>query len=273
MAAGETFAEIPAEYAIDPWTLAAFNSLADVDTVGVGQRLHSPQEDSSGAADSKTTSPVSVDAVDASVAASSSGQSLSDAVAGLDPGWDESVPEPIVAVDVPAYVQERSLSCEYAAAHIATAAFDWAIPESAFIRRIAESTNPHRGYRGNIDGAWGSADDYGVYPEALVPTLNEFGFAGDVFYSGDPSSLTRRLDACVPILTWFGYFGDTGREPDDAGSSQLAPGMHVITVYGDDDGAVYVSNPGRGSVGYNGWDDFLAMWSVLDGMALAVAPM
>ena len=166
-----------------------------------------------------------------------------------------------------------SLSCEYAAAYIATSAFGWGIPESAFIERIGISANPHWGYRGNIHGAWGGADDYGVYPEALVPTLNEFGFMADVFYGGDASALTTRIDAGMPVMTWLGYFGDTAWVQEDEGAYLLAPGLHVVTVYGYDDWGVYVSNPGRGTLDYYAWGDFLSMWGVLDGMALAVAPM
>jgi uncharacterized protein YvpB len=179
----------------------------------------------------------------------------------------------VFAADVPAYQQMYSLSCEYAAAYIATSAFGWGVPESAFIERVGTSANPHWGYRGNIHGAWGGADDYGVYPEALVPTLNEFGFMADVFYGGDASALTARIDAGMPVMTWLGYFGDTAWVQDDEGAYLLAPGLHVVTVYGYDDSGVYVSNPGRGIYDYYTWGDFLSMWSVLDGMALAVAPL
>ena len=30
---------------------------------------------------------------------------------------------------------------------------------------VAQSVNPHKGYRGNIDGGYGSTDDYGVYAD------------------------------------------------------------------------------------------------------------
>jgi hypothetical protein len=106
-----------------------------------------------------------------------------------------------------------------------------------------------------------------------VPTLNEFGFIGEVFYGGDASSLTARIDAGMPVLAWLGYFCDTAWLQQDEGAYLLAPGLHVVTVYGYDDGGVYVSNPGRGTYDYYAWGDFLSMWSVLDGMALGLAPM
>lgn len=256
VAPGETLAKIAGDYGLDLWSLAAFNGVNDVDSLNVGQLLRIPLTDSV----SEPMSPAPAAA--------------EEAIGGASPDWVSSVAAPVLAQDVPSYQQMYSLSCEYAALFIATAAFGDGVPESAFMERIGSSDNPHWGYRGNIHGPWGGTDDYGIYPEALAPTLNEFGFVGDVFYGGgDPSSLTARLDAGMPVVTWLGYFGDTGWVQEDLGSYLLVPGMHVVTVYGYDDGGVYLANPGRGTYEYYGWDAFLGMWNVLDGMALGVAPM
>ena len=278
---GETLAEIAAGYGLDPWALATFNGLSDIDALHAGQRLRIPVTDALAdpaaevMTDSAATEPVDETTetwVDSGTWVEEA-QVAAEPVGGLDGGWEEPVSGPVFAADVPAYQQMYSLSCEYAAAYIATSAFGWGVPESAFIERIGISANPHWGYRGNIHGAWGGSDDYGVYPEALAPTLNEFGFMADVFYGGDASSLTARIDAGMPVMTWLGYFGDTAWVQEDEGAYVLAPGLHVVTVYGYDDGGVYVSNPGRGNFDYYAWGDFLSMWSVLDGMALGVAPL
>jgi LysM repeat protein/uncharacterized protein YvpB len=280
VAPGETLASIAGAYGLDPWALAAFNGLADIDTLHAGQRLRIPVTDAAidpAAAETAASAPIeqlteAPETWGPEEAWVEEAHWSGEAVGGTDAGWDEPINGPVFAADVPAYQQMYSLSCEYAAAYIATSAFGWGIPESAFIERIGSSANPHWGYRGNIHGAWGGADDYGVYPEALVPTLNEYGFMADVFYGGDASSLTARIDAGMPVMTWLGYFGDTAWVQEDEGAYLLAPGLHVVTVYGYDDWGVYVSNPGRGNLDYYAWDDFLSMWSVLDGMALAVAP-
>ncbi|MGH2615007.1 MAG: LysM peptidoglycan-binding domain-containing protein [Thermomicrobiales bacterium] len=272
VASGETLAAIAGAHGLDAWALATFKGMADIDTLSAGDRLRIPLTDSvslpesdlAAADDAESTAPADTWTEEAWIPT---------AVGGTDTGWEEPAAGPVFAADVPAYQQMYSLSCEYAAASIATSAFGWGVPESAFLERIGYSANPHWGYRGDIHGAWGGADDYGVYPEALVPTLNEFGFIGDVFYGGDASALTARIDAGMPVLTWLGYFGDMAWRQEDEGSYLLAPGMHVVTVYGYDDWGVYVSNPGRGTNDYYAWGDFLGMWSILDGMALAVAPM
>ncbi|CAA9549782.1 MAG: hypothetical protein AVDCRST_MAG73-2757, partial [uncultured Thermomicrobiales bacterium] len=155
----------------------------------------------------------------------------------------------------------------------ATAAYGAGIPESVFWDTTPLSANPHWGYRGNIDGWWGNTDDYGIYPEALAPTLNANGFAADVFYGlGDPAALTARLDAGVPTLVWLGFWGDTAVTLDDAGVYTVAAGEHVVVAYGYDGDGVYVSDPASGTMKFFAWDHFLAMWNVLDGMSLGVAP-
>ena len=176
---------------------------------------------------------------------------------------------------VPTYVQQRNLSCEYASLTIATGAFGAAVSEWEFDWRVGWSANPHWGFRGNITGWWGNTWDYGVYAEALAPALAEFGFYGEVFYGGsDPAALINRLDRGMPTLAWLGLWGDTSYYDStaDGTSFKLAAGYHVVVVYGYDEGGVYYSDPARGVYDYYTWDQFLWMWSVLDGMALGVAP-
>jgi uncharacterized protein YvpB len=180
------------------------------------------------------------------------------------------------AVTVPGvifYQQSRNLSCEFAATHIATAAFGAGIPEETFIRDVPIRLNPHLGYRGNIDGPWGNTDDYGVYPEALAPVLNDNGFVADVFYSlGDTTELTANLDAGHPVVVWLGMWGDTRERLSDDGDYSVAAGMHVMTAYGYDADGLYLSDPAHGTEVFYTWDTFVSMWSVLDGMSMAVYP-
>ena len=180
-----------------------------------------------------------------------------------------------VFIDVPTYVQQRNLSCEYAALTIATAAFGAWVSEYEFDARVGWSANPHWGFRGDINGWWGNTTDYGVYPEALVAPLAEFGFRGDVFYSGgDSSTLRAYLDEGIPVLLWLGLWGDLSfyDYTEDGTPFKLTPGYHVVVAYGYDDGGVYFSDPAKGDYGFYDWDTFAWMSTPLDGMSLAVAP-
>lgn len=147
---GETLADIASIYTIDPWVLAGFNSVADIDALAVGQRLLVPLTDS-------VTSPVddSTDEVSAEEQSIAAWQNTTEwaVVGGVQSGWVEPAYAPVIAANVPSYMQTYSLSCEYAAAFAATAAFGAGVPESAFMESIGQAENPHWGYRGNIDGA------------------------------------------------------------------------------------------------------------------------
>lgn len=181
--------------------------------------------------------------------------------------------EPIVMLPVPNYAQTRNLSCEFAATHAATAAFGPGISEQTFIDSVPLSLNPHNGYRGNIDGQWGNTDDYGVYADALVPVLNEHGYVGESFYSmGDTEILKAHLDAGHPVVVWLGFWGDTRERLDDDGQYSVFAGMHVLTAVGYDEQGVYVMDPAKGTVDHYDWATFSAMWSIVDGMGLAVYP-
>ncbi len=176
--------------------------------------------------------------------------------------------------DVPAYKQQRNLSCEYASLTIATGALGGWVSEWEFDNRVGWHENPHKGYRGDINGWWGNTTDYGVYPEALVGPLADFGFRGEVFYGvGSTKQLTAHLDQGKPVVVWLGMWGDTSFDAwDRAGERyQLTAGMHVMTAYGYDSGGIHLSDPATGSYRYYDWGTFKWMWNVMDGMSLAVS--
>lgn len=61
---------------------------------------------------------------------------------GDEVNWEQPASGPVFAADVPVYMQAYSLSCEYAAAFIATSAFGNGVPESAFMEQVPQSENP-----------------------------------------------------------------------------------------------------------------------------------
>ena len=178
-------------------------------------------------------------------------------------------------IEVPTYVQQRNLSCEYASAVIAMAAFGAWMSEWAFDEVVPLSANPHWGYRGDINGQWGNTTDYGIYAEALAPPLSTFGFWSETFYGqGDPWQLTASLDAGFPVIVWLGLWGDQSflEYTSDGTPYRLVPGMHVVVAHGYDDSGVSVSDPAKGTYTTYAWSDFMWMWNVLGGMALSVGP-
>lgn len=238
---GDTLAGIADAYGVAPEAIAEFNGIADPANLIVGSRILIPFV-------------------------------AGESIAGDGAEAERDAPS-VTVPGVGTHAQEHNLSCEYAAAYIATSAFGNGIPESTFLASVPVASNPHYGYRGNIDGWWGNTTDYGVYPEALVPVLSSWGFTGEVMYTaGDIAPLRAHIDAGHPVLVWLGFWGDTREVLSDQDTYSVFAGMHVVTVYGYDDAGVHVSDPARGSYGFYSWDVFVDMWSVIDGMSLAIYP-
>lgn len=239
---GDTYASIAAEWGVDVDTLIAFNQQMNPTSLIPGERVLIPWDRDT-------------------VAAGPAVEPAAAAPAG-------------VMLPVPNFAQTHTLSCEYAATYAATAAFGPGISEATFLAETPLAANPHMGYRGNIDGQWGNTDDYGVYPEALIPTLNRYGYVGEVMYThGDPAPLIAQLDAGHPVAVWLGFWGDTREVKTDDGQYSVFAGMHVVTVMGYDDDGVTVMDPAKGAQTVYSWDRFISLWRVIDGMGLAVYPM
>lgn len=247
---GDSIETIAANFGVDLDELISLNGLDNPDLLEVGQRLLIPAQ-----IDESTGEAIAVSPGDGGGGSSyiSSGNA--------NHPW------------VPLHAQERNLSCEYASAFIATSSFGNGIPESEFWDRIPVTKNPHNGYRGDIDGPWGGYDDYGIYPEPLVPVLNDWGFVGEVFYGMyDPSLLKDHLDAGHPVIVWLALWGDTGQRFNDDGTYTVFAGEHVVVAYGYDAHGVYISDPAKGTYKVMDWDSFINAWGVSDGMSLAVYP-
>ncbi|MDQ2683113.1 MAG: C39 family peptidase [Chloroflexota bacterium] len=176
----------------------------------------------------------------------------------------------VIIPEVGFYVQQRNLSCEYASLYIATAAWGRGISEYNFDNLVGWSDNPHIGYRGNIHGWWGNTTDYGVYAEPLSWALAQYGFVGEVAYTGGAADwLIGEINAGNPVLVWLALWGDQSVYYD---GYMVTAGLHVLVAYGYDDGGVYLSDPAIGGVKYYDWATFQWMWGIMDGMGLSVYP-
>ena len=178
-------------------------------------------------------------------------------------------------LDVGAYQQQYSLSCEYASLQIVTQYWGDAISEHWAVSVTPWHDNPHYGFRGDINGAWGDTWDYGVYAEPLAEIARWAGYGAEVSYGADADILAGYLDAGIPLIVWMSVeYAGGWYEYDEYGQPyKIVPYEHVMVAYGYDDGGVYISDPGTGWYDYFDWDYFLDTWSIMDGMALAVYPV
>lgn len=170
------------------------------------------------------------------------------------------------------YQQQRSLSCEYASVAIATTMIGRPVSEYEIERVMPLAENPHDGYRGSIEGEWGNTEDYGVYNEPLAEALPHFGLRGEVIYGGR-DELMRELGLGRPTVVWLAMRGAEGsfdEYTDDGVRYQLTTWMHVMLAYGYDETGVYLTDPGTAVFRHYDWETFMAMWEVMDGMALSI---
>lgn len=264
---GDTIASIAWDLHVNTADLLSLNGLTAESTIYPGDVLFVP--------DTKASRQETIDALEVLDAEEISDEI--DAGEATDDVADQVAETSLPAsasVWVPNYWQQRSLSCEYASTHIATAAFGDGVPESAFWNSIPVTSNPHLGYRGNIDGEWGNTTDYGIYPEALVPVLNQNGYGADVFYAGSESAqLMQQIAWGRPVVVWLAMWGDTAETYTNEGTYSVYSGMHVMTAYGYDESGVYLSDPAKGTNLFFDWGTFLWMWGTIDGMAMAVYPL
>ena len=181
----------------------------------------------------------------------------------------------IVINGMPSVKQWYSLSCEYAAAAAVT--LFWGgelVGQNHFISEVPSSPNPHLGYRGDIFGPFGGIQDYGIYAEALVPTLERHGYDATVFYGG-VGRLKSEIDQGHPIVVWITAGREARpvyRQTYEGNTFKLIPGEHTVVVYGYDGAGVYIMDVGDGGKYYTGWDSFLQRWSYFDQMSLLIHP-
>jgi len=188
-------------------------------------------------------------------------------------GEAAALPE-FVIDGVPGVAQVWSLSCEYAAVSAATGLWGPTLSQQEMHAEIGNHLNPHRGFRGNILGAWGSTDDYGVYPEAIVPALHRHGYINSFAFRAGTDTIKRELAAGHPVVVWIvGNYSAQRRVylKDGAESYFVIPNEHAVTLYGYDERGVHVMDPAHGGKYHESWNRLEFAWAQLDHMGLSVA--
>ncbi len=285
---GETLTAIAQRYGVPVTALAAANRLADPNRILVGQTLVIPEQSNMTPADA-VIERYTVQPGDTLWAlARRFGVSVHELAAAnglLDPhrirvGQVLVVPRrgdaSVRLEGVPAYRQSLPLSCEAAALSMVTAYWGRPISEWVFIENMPRHPNPHRGFRGKMNGQFGGTDDYGVYAEPLVPLLQRYGFQAEAVYArGDTELLKSELRAGRPVVVWITNMVSV--QPQLVGEVDgeqfvLVPQEHVVVVYGYDEKLVYVADPGDGQYRAFPWQDFTRSWGYFDGMMLRIQP-
>lgn len=217
---GENLFRIGLRYGVTPQQIAAANGLRSLSTVYVGQRLTIP---------ARVSAP----------------PQLAPAPGG-------------VSLSVPLYGQQHTLSCEAAAARMFADRYGVALGEWWFQSAFGSSDDPHAGFRGSVDGAFGWIDDYGVYAEPVARALLAAGVSATARYGMTYDDLRAALDHDSPVIVWTSPRGDFYDMPN---GYRLVPEEHVYVVVGYDAAGFTVNDPLYGGrrlklAAIPGWDLF-----------------
>ena len=200
--AGENLYRIGLKYGLTAQQIAASNGLSGVNTIFVGQRL---------------TIPAPVSAPPQTAAAADG-----------------------VRLSVPLYGQQRTLSCEAAAARMLAEYYGAVRSEGWFLSAFGSSDNPHAGFRGSVDGVFGWIDDYGAYAEPVARALLGAGVNASVGYGMTYDELRAVLDRGAPVIVWTSPRGDFYDRPQ---GYRLVPEEHTYVVVGYDAAGFVVHDP------------------------------
>jgi uncharacterized protein YvpB len=187
-----------------------------------------------------------------------------------------------VTMNIPPDAQDLSLSCESSAAKMAAQYFkpnppagftDW---EWYFIKTIPRHCNPHRGYRGKIDGtvSVGCADPngYGTYAEPVAEALTNAGVPASVEYGVDYQRIAREVRRNHPVIVWVSGRPDAPTyevDPETQAEYMLLLGEHVWLVIGvSADNKSFLVNDPAGGLQY--WVYAFPRWDVFRGMSVVV---
>lgn len=129
-------------------------------------------------------------------------------LAATDPP-EESIPPslpPLLTQEnemaIPLFTQTRNLSCEAAAIRMILSYTGIDIEEDKIQSSFPKNSNPHKGFRGNVNGPVWGFDDYGVYAEVVAQTLNNLGLPATAYQNLSQEELKEKVLIGKPAIIW-----------------------------------------------------------------------
>jgi uncharacterized protein YvpB len=178
-------------------------------------------------------------------------------------------------LDAPVYKQQRSLSCESSAAAMAANFYGIGLSEERILAALPLHDNPHRGFRGDVDGAYGGLLDYGVYAEPIRQALTQWGLEVE-HLSGGIDEIKRHIQQGRVVIAWITYDlqvqSPTQVTTSDGQVVTLVPYEHAVLVTGYNRDGLWVNDPFAGIQTFYRGQDFARSFSYLGNMGLVVGP-
>jgi LysM repeat protein len=187
-----------------------------------------------------------------------------------------------VILSVPIDAQDFSLSCESSASAMVATYFKPEPPEGFnnweeyFVKTIPLDCNPHKGFRGKIDGYLSTRceppNGYGVYAEPVATALNNAGIQASVEYGVDYLRVAQAVRSGYPVIVWVSNKKAEPEyeiDPETGEKYLLLLGEHVWVVTGvsADNKSFLINDPWRGR---QFWCQSFPRWEEFGGMRVIV---
>mgnify|MGYP001828346585 FL=1 len=147
------------------------------------------------------------------------------------------------------------------------------LSEEEVLASLPVSSNPHLGFRGNVDGPTGGTVDYGVYAEPILDILNARGLQARTV-AGGMEGIKAAISRGNPVIAWVTY----NCEPSTATATvidgqevTLVPNQHVVVVTGFNAEGVWANDPWDGQEDFYQTSDFERAMGYFGNMAVEIA--
>lgn len=176
----------------------------------------------------------------------------------------------------PLYRQQQTLTCEEAAAAMATGG---ALSENQIVAAMEFSENPFEGIRGKTNfELYGGLTHYGTYAQGLKKGLTKLGRASTVYYGQSyenfKTSILENLRQGRPVIWWTTWRESyqTPRELTLANGDQvrLTPYEHAVLIVAANAQGITYHDPYDGSVRFTSWANHQRTSGYFNNMALVV---
>ncbi len=169
--------------------------------------------------------------------------------------------------------QGHNLSCESSAASMVAQYYGVPLSEEQVLALLPSNSNPHLGFRGNVDGPTGGIVDYGVYAQPIADILNAHGLQARLV-SGGLEEIKSAITAGNPIIAWVTYNCMASTPTTmliDGQNVTLVPNQHTVVVTGFNANGVWANDPWDGQEDFYPTSDFVRAMRYFGNMAIEVA--
>lgn len=182
----------------------------------------------------------------------------------------------IRVTSVPLFQQQQTLTCEEAAAAMASRG---KFTETQLVSVMPRSDNPFLGIRGRTNApVFGRIDDYGVYAAGLDKGLAKLGIKTEILYKLKYDDFLQAtltyLRADRPVVWWTTWHQTTQKPVNvktaDGTTVKLVSYEHAVVIVGTINSGFVTHDPYDGSVRFVTWADHKRVSGYFDDMALVL---